>query len=97
MVKLGSHCDSSSLNTLECLWYSVGTPSVVGFGGLIITCPIKYHSVGVGCAFLYFPTILAKTKWAFFALGAWNMMGSWVMSIHPLAQSIFGCVAANHG
>jgi hypothetical protein len=41
IVKFGSCCDSSSLNTLAYLWYAVGTPSVVGFGGLIVTCLIK--------------------------------------------------------
>src|SRR5580692_892309 len=25
------------------------------------------------------------------------MRGNWLASIHPLAQSMFGCVAANHG
>ena len=33
---------------------------------------------------------------AHFAFGARNMMGSCEESIHPLLQSIFGCVAANH-
>jgi hypothetical protein len=26
-----------------------------------------------------------------------KMMGSWEWSIHPLFQSIFGCIAANQG
>ena len=30
-----------------------------------------------------------------FALGALNIMGNCEESIHPLFQSIFGCVAAN--
>ena len=34
-------------------------------------------------------------NWAFFAFGAQSMIGSCEESIHPLFQSIFGCVAAN--
>src|SRR6266446_5534167 len=36
-------------------------------------------------------------KHAFAALGALRTIGSWVWSIQPLFQSIFGWVAANQG
>jgi hypothetical protein len=41
-------------------------------------------------------TVLGR-KQAFVALGVQNMMGNWEWSIHPLLQSICGCIAANHG
>jgi hypothetical protein len=40
---------------------------------------------------------LLAMNWAFCASGLCKMIGNCDESIHPLAQSIFGCVAANHG
>jgi hypothetical protein len=40
--------------------------------------------------------VVLGEKQAFAAFGVLNMMGSWEWSIHPLLQSIFGCIAANH-
>jgi len=40
-------------------------------------------------------TCLGKNH-TFMASGLRNTIGSWSWEIHPLAQSIFGCIAANH-
>jgi hypothetical protein len=41
--------------------------------------------------------VVLGEKRALAASGVLNMMGGWEWSIHPLLQSIFGCMAASHG
>jgi hypothetical protein len=60
---------------------------------LIIICPMKYQSCCIGVGMF----LVLGTKVAFLASGAWSTIGSCSWSIHPLFQSIHGCVAANHG
>ena len=90
----GRRCDSSSLNTLLWCWYSAGTlgGSVDGVAELWkVTRPMKYWSWVISLGTF----LVCGTKVAFFALGAWRMVGYWVWSIHPLFQSMLGCTAAN--
>ena len=93
-VCCGRRCDSSSLKTLPWCWYSTG---ILGLGveGVVrlwkVTHPMKYWcdtpSLGT--------FLVCGTNIAFLAFGARRMMGSWVWSIQPLFQSLFGCTAAN--
>ena len=93
MVCLGSLCDSCSEKIFACRWY---WPGIFGLSSVavppIVTLPIKYQSFSIGRGLL----TVRGVNLAFFAFGARNIMGSCEESIHPLFQSIFGCVAANH-
>ena len=89
----GSHCDCSSLKTLWCCWYSSGIfDGGLSSGVAIVTCPIKYRSLG-----WYWCLCNWCVYFAFAALDALNMIRSWVVSIHPLFQSIHGWNVANQG
>ena len=89
----GSCCDCSLLNTLWCCWYSSGIfDGGLSIGAAMVTCPIKYRSLGQ-----YWCLCNWCVYFAFVALVALNMIGSWVVSIHPLFQSICGWNAANQG
>ena len=94
-VCCGSRWDFCSSNTFLCLLYSLGNPfseSFVCFGWMV-TLPMRCRSrcIGLGTFFVH------GAKMAFFALSAQKIIGSWVWSIHPYFQSIFGWFAANHG
>ena len=90
---LGSCWDCSSLNTLWCHLYSSG----IFDGGLLtgaarVTHPMKYHSFdGHWCLC----NLCVYTT--FMAFGVLNMIGSWVVLIHPLFQSTCGWNAVNQG
>ena len=58
----------------------------------MVALPMKYRFLMIGRGLL----VVRGTNRALFAFGARNMMGSCEESIHPLFQSILGCVAANH-
>ena len=92
-VCLGSRCDSCSEKILACHWYWLG---MSGFSSTavspMVALPLKCQSFTSGCGLL----IVRRENQARFAFGAQNMIGSCEESIHPLFQSIFGCVAANH-
>ena len=92
-VCLGSLWGSCSENIFACHWYysgMLGCSSVVA--SLIITLPMKYWSFAMGQGLF----MVRGENRAFFASGAQSMIGSCEESIHPLFQSIFGCVATNH-
>ena len=89
----GSRCDCSSLNTLWCHWYSCGIfDGGLSSGAAMVTRPMKYRSAG-----RYWCLCNWCVYFALVALGALNITGSWVVSIHPLFQSIHGWNAANQG
>ena len=58
----------------------------------MVTLPIKYRFLVMGCGLL---TVRGMNR-ARFASGARNIMGSCEESIHPLFQSILGCMAVSH-
>ncbi len=93
IVCLGSHWDFSSLNTFLCLMYSLGRllSVLVAIRGFVLHRRICSWWGGLGWLHDW-----GKNR-AFAASGALNTMGSWVWSIQPLFQSIFGWVAANQG
>ena len=96
MVWLGSLWDSCSLKILQCLWYSSGSPSISSVTFLVwlnVTRPMKNWSLWVGQGMFR----VLGMKRACLALFTFKTIGSWVWSIHPRFQSIFGCMAANHG
>ena len=86
----GNFFDSWSLNMWACFWYCGGTKLFgrVGLVGVSIALPTIVWDIGLICR--------GRNR-AFAASGLRNTMGSWLCEIHPLAQSIFGCVAVNHG
>ena len=96
-VDWGNLWDSASLNTLLCLWYSLGT---VVFGSLEVVDPMvtllrRYQSdiflMGQGTFFVL------GVYMAFAAFGADRTIGSCDMSIYPLFQSTLGWKAVNQG
>ena len=106
-VCCGSRWDFCSSNSFLCLLYSSGNPlsgSFVCFGWMV-TLPMKCRSrcIGFGMFFVrgakmaFFVFFVRGAKMAFFVLSARKTIGSWVWSIHPCFQSIFGWFAANHG
>jgi len=73
---------------------------------LAIICQMASQAVGQICALLIVvPSIVRlmavllslAMNWAFCTSGLHRMIGSCDESIHPLDQSILGCVSANHG
>jgi hypothetical protein len=96
IVCLGNRWDFSSLNTFSCHRYSSDIFfSLRGWDIFVwnVTCPMKYLVSGLARGTFF----VRGTNVAFCAFGARNMIDSWVWSIHPLFQSMFGCTAANHG
>ncbi len=93
IVCFGSRCDCSLLNTLSCLTYSFGREVLVVamVRGVVLHKRICSRWMGHGWLMDH------GKKRAFAALGALRTIGSWVWSIQPLFQSIFGWVAANQG
>ena len=96
-VDWGSLWDLASLNTLLCLWYSLGTVKV---GLLEVVDPMvtllrKYWSdtflMGQGTFFVL------GVYMAFAVFEADRTIGSCDISIHPLFQSTLGWKAANQG
>ena len=89
----GSCCDCSSLNTLWCHWYSSGIfDGGLSIGAAMVTRPMKYCSCG-----WYWHLCNQCVYFTLVALDALNMIGSWVVLIHPLFQSIRGWNAVNQG
>jgi hypothetical protein len=73
---------------------------------LVMICWMAFQAVGRTCILLIVvPSVVhliavlpfLATNWAFCASGLHRMIGSCDELIHPLAQSIFGCIATNHG
>ena len=97
MVDWGSLCDSASLNTLLCLWYSFGTVAFGSFAVVdpIVTLPRKYWSIIflMGHGTFFVPGVYV----ALTVLGADRIMESCDISIHPLFQSTLGWKAENQG
>src|SRR6266404_8109186 len=93
IVCFGSRCDCSSLNTLSCLAYSFGREVFVILMMVGVVLHRRSCSRWMGLGWL----IDRGKNRAFAALGALRTIGSCVWSIHPLFQSIFGCVATNQG
>src|SRR6266481_5449073 len=94
MVCLGSLCNFSSLKTLLCLVYSCGI--LVGFVSWavpMVALQSRSWSILMGRGLL----MVHGMNRALAASGAFSTMGSCVWSIHPLFQSILGCMAVNHG
>jgi hypothetical protein len=58
-----------------------------------VTHPIKYLIFGLVRDTFF----VHNVNVALCAFEAHKTIGSWVWSIHPFFQSIFGCTAANHG
>ena len=90
---LGSCCNCSSLNTLWCHWYSSGIfDGGLSTGAVMVTHPMKY------CSFRECWCLFNRCVYTAFAVfGALNIIGSWVVSIHPLFQSTHGWNTVNHG
>ena len=89
----GSRCDCSLLNTLWCCWYSSGIfDGGLSTGAAMVTHPIKYCSYG-----RYWCLCNQCVYFALVALDVLNMIGSWVVLIHPLFQLIHGWNAVNQG
>ncbi len=91
----GSLWDCFSLKTFSWRRYRLG---ILGWsasspGACSVTRPMKYRSSLIGQGQLTF----RGRNSAFFASGLRKMIGNWVWSIQPRFQSIFGCIAANHG
>ncbi len=94
MVCLGSLCDCSSLKTLLCFAYFCGIfVGSISWAIPMVALQSRSWSTLVGQGLL----IVHGINCALVALGALNMMGSCVWSIHPLFQSILGCTAVNQG
>src|SRR6266403_4369759 len=93
MVCLSNRWDFSSLNTFLCLMYSLGrfVSVLVAIRGFVL------HRRICSCQRVLVLFCDWDRKRALAASGALKTMGSWVWSIHPLFQSIFGWVAANQG
>ena len=95
IVCRGNLCDFHSSNTFLCHLYSSRRSVLVCFGFLrwIVMLLMKYrlHWIDQGIFFDW------GVKIARFALLARKIIGSWVWSIHPYFQSIFGWFATNHG
>ncbi len=93
IVCLGSRCDFSSLKTLLCLAYSCGIFVLsVSWAVSMVALQSKIRFAarrGV--------LIVRGMNRALAASVDLSMIGSYVWSIQPLFQSIFGCVAANQG
>ena len=81
----GNFLDSSSLNTLAYFRYCGGT---MLSGVCIAVLPTMVWDLGLICR--------GKNR-AFAASADRRTIGSWLCVIHPLAQSILGCAAANQG
>jgi hypothetical protein len=86
----GNSWDASSEKTLSNALYCCGI-WVLESAVRMYSRPI--HSAGDSLGML----VVLGRKRAFAASGVQNMMGNWEWSIHPLLQSICGCIAANHG
>ncbi len=85
----GNFFDSWLLNMCVCFWYGKGTKVFGRVVGLVVsvTLPITVWDIGLICR---------GRNHAFTVSGLHNTIGSWSWEIHPLAQLILGCVAANH-
>ena len=81
----GNFFDSSSLNTLVCFRYCGGT---MLSGVCIVVLPTMVWDLGLICR---------GKNCAFVASADHRTISNWSCVIHPLAQSILGCAAANHG
>jgi len=86
----GNFFGSCSSNTQACFRYCGGTKVFGSMVGVVesTTLPIMVCNVGLICR--------GRNR-AFVVLGLLNTIGSWLWEIHPLAQSILGCVTVNHG
>src|SRR6266403_5749860 len=94
MVCFGSRWDCSSLNTLLCLAYSDGI--FVGSTSCAVPIVALHSRILSACVVRGLLAVRGRNR-AFAESEVLNTIGSWVWSIHPLLQSIFGCTAANQG
>src|SRR5258708_36079700 len=95
MVCRGNLCDSSSLNTLLCLWYLWGIPPM-GAAGIFLEWKMILPRKQSRVSFFRGRVLCQGTKVALCAFLAHNITVSSLGSIRPLFHSIFGCVAGKH-
>lgn len=103
----GSQAAAASKKTLRCLLYSCGI-FASSSGGMLYFGSGLGGGRGCGCLMGHVSAryILCIAPWsggcpihnAMVAYGSGrSIIGSWTGSIHPRAQSMFGCTEVNHG
>src|ERR1700730_4556 len=84
----GNRSEAFSLNTFAYRWYSGGS---VTSGLSLIACSASLEAIVcrlLASAIVILVGISRRSR---------SIIGKWTYSSHPLAQSICGCIAANHG
>src|ERR1700730_7650116 len=84
----GNRSEAFSLNTFAYRWYSGGS---VTSGLSLIACSASFEAIVCRLLASAMAILVGTSR------RSRSIIGRWTYSNHPLAQSICGCIAANHG